>query len=256
MPANITNQRALFQYCLRLGDNNLVLGHRLSEWCGHGQILEEDIAMINIALDHVGQSRMMLQYAGEVEGKGRSEDDLAYLRDVMDFRNFMLVEQPNGDFAFTMVRQLLMTAYNFHLYIALLNSKDATIAAFAEKSLKEVTYHLRHTAEWVVRLGDGTEESKERTQNAFDDLWMFTGELFDMDEADEALIKEGIVPDLKGIKASWEKTIDEVLERATLTKPKSTFMMSGSRKGKHTEHLGYLLAEMQFLPRAYPGAKW
>jgi ring-1,2-phenylacetyl-CoA epoxidase subunit PaaC len=256
MSANITKQQALFEYCLRLGDNNLVLGHRLSEWCGHGPILEEDIAMINIALDHVGQSRMMLQYAAEVEGKGRSEDDLAYLRDVMDFRNFMLVEQPNGDFAVTMVRQLLMTDYNFHLYTALLSSKDATIAAFAEKSLKEVTYHLRHTAEWVVRLGDGTAESKERAQNAIDDLWMFTGELFDMDEVDAVLIKEGIVPDLKGIKASWDKTIDEVLERATLARPKSTFMMSGSRKGKHTEHLGYLLAEMQFLPRAYPGAQW
>lgn len=256
MPANITKQQALFQYCLRLGDNSLVLGHRLSEWCGHGPILEEDIAMINIALDLVGQSRTMLQYAGEVEGKGRSEDDLAYLRDVMDFRNFMLVEQPNGDFAVTLVRQMLMTAYNYHLYTALLSSKDATIAAFAEKSLKEVNYHLRHCSEWIVRLGDGTEESKERTQNALEDLWMFTGELFDMDEVDELLIKEGIAADLKTIRAEWDKTINEVLQRATLKRPESVFMMSGSRKGKHTEHLGYLLAEMQFLPRAYPGAEW
>lgn len=252
----ITKEQALFEYCLRLGDNSLVLGHRLSEWCGHGPILEEDIAMINIALDLIGQSRMMLQYAAEVEGKGRTEDDLAYLRDVMHFRNFMLTEQPNGDFAVTMVRQLLATAYNYHLYNELLKSKDATVAAFAEKSLKEVTYHLRHCSEWIVRLGDGTAESRERTQTALDELWMFTGEMFDMDEVDNLLNKEGIAADLAKVKASWTQTIDEVLERATLEKPKSSFMMSGSRAGKHTEHLGYLLAEMQFLPRAYPGAQW
>jgi ring-1,2-phenylacetyl-CoA epoxidase subunit PaaC len=256
MSANITKQQALFEYCLRLGDNNLIIGHRLSEWCGHGPILEEDIAMINIALDHVGQSRTLLQYAAEVEGKGRTEDDLAYLRDVMDFRNFMLTEQPNGDFAVTMMRQLFVTTFNYHLYEALQQSKDATLAAFAEKSLKEVTYHLRHTAEWVVRLGDGTAESRERAQSALDDLWMFTGEMFDMNKVDEVLIREGIAVDLNEIRKKWNATIDEVLERATLTKPESVFMMSGSQQGKHTEHLGYLLAEMQFLPRAYPGAQW
>lgn len=252
----ITKEQALFEYCLRLGDNSLVLGHRLSEWCGHGPILEEDIAMINIALDLVGQSRMMLQYAAEVEGKGRTEDDLAYLRDVMHYRNFMLAEQPNGDFAVTMVRQLLATVYNYHLYNELLKSKDATVAAFAEKSLKEVTYHLRHCSEWIVRLGDGTEESRERTQSALNDLWMFTGEMFDMDHVDDLLLKENIAADLGKVKEKWNQTIDEVLERATLEKPKSKFMMSGSKTGKHTEHLGYLLAEMQFLPRAYPGAQW
>ena len=256
MAASISKQEALFEYCLRLGDNSLVIGHRLSEWCGHGPILEEDIAMINIALDLVGQSRMMLQYAAEVEGKGRTEDDLAYLRDVLHFRNSLLTEQPNGDFAVTMMRQLFITAFNYHLYEALKSSKDETIAAFGEKSLKEVTYHLRHCGEWIVRLGDGTEESHDRAQSALDDLWMFTGDLFETTEGDQLLIKEGIAADLSGIRSKWEATIDEILERAKLEKPVSTYMMTGSRTGKHTEHLGYLLAEMQFLPRAYPGAKW
>jgi ring-1,2-phenylacetyl-CoA epoxidase subunit PaaC len=256
MAANVSKQQALFEYCLRLGDNSLVLGHRLSEWCGHGPILEEDIAMINIALDLVGQSRTMLQYAAEVEGKGRSEDDLAYLRDVMDFRNCLMAEQPNGDFAVTMMRQLLITALNYHLYEALTSSKDATVAAFAEKSLKEVNYHLRHCGEWIVRLGDGTEESHERAQTALDDLWMFTSDLFETTEGDELLIKEGIAADMKTIRQNWEATIKEILERATLKMPESTYMMTGSRTGKHTEHLGYLLAELQFLPRAYPGAQW
>lgn len=256
MAASISKQQALFEYCLRLGDNSLVLGHRLSEWCGHGPILEEDIAMINIALDLVGQSRTMLQYAAEVEGKGRSEDDLAYLRDVLGFRNSLLAEQPNGDFAVTMMRQFLITAFNYHLYETLKSSKDATIAAFAEKSLKEVSYHLRHSGEWIVRLGDGTEESHERVQTALDDLWMFTGDLFETTEGDELLVKEGIAADMNDIKVKWESTVNEVLEKATLKKPGSDYMMTGSRTGKHTEHLGYLLAEMQFLPRAYPGAEW
>ena len=247
----------LFEYCLRLGDNSLILGHRLSEWCGHGPILEEDIAMINIALDLVGQSRLMLSYAGKLEGKGRTDDDLAYHRDVMDFKNAMLLEQPNGDFGVTMTRQFLFDVFHYHLYEELKTSKDEHLAAIAEKSLKEITYHLRHSTEWMKRLGDGTEESHQRMQSAVDNLWMYTGDLFDTNEADEILIKEGIAPDLDTIKPKWDKMVKEVLTKATLKIPdNNTFMMMGSRTGKHTEHLGFILAEMQFLPRAYPAAKW
>lgn len=247
---------ALFEYCLRIGDNSLILGHRLSEWCGHGPILEEDIALINIALDLIGQSRFIYSYAAELEGKGRTEDDLAYLRDVMQFKNSVLVEQPNGDYAKTIVRQFLFTAYNYLFYKELQKSKNENLAAFAEKSLKEVTYHLRHSSEWVVRLGDGTEESKERTQNAIDELWMFTGDMFAGDAIDELLLKEKIAVDLSKLKTEWDKLIEEVFTKATLTIPSNAFMMIGGKEGKHTEHLGYLLAEMQFLPRAYPGANW
>lgn len=250
------SDEALFQYCLRLGDSSLVLGHRLSEWCGHGPILEEDIALTNIALDLIGQSRILLSHAAEVEGKGRTEDDLAYLRDVMNFRNFLLVEQPNGDFACTMARQFLYSNYCYHLYAELKNSSNSILAAFAEKSLKEITYHLRHCSEWVVRLGDGTEKSKYKIQAAFDDLWMFTSDMFAMDEVDSTLIKEGVAVDLNLVKNKWDKTVTEILAKAKLNIPQNSFMLVGSREGKHTEHLGYLLAEMQFLPRAYPGAKW
>lgn len=250
-------KEALFEYCLRLGDTSLILGHRLSEWCGHGPILEEDIAMANLSLDLIGQSRMILSYAGEVEGNGRTEDDLAYHRDAMQFRNVLLAEQPNGDFAVTMTRQFFISMYNFYLYEALKQSKDKTIAAFAEKSLKEVAYHVRHSSDWMLRLGDGTEESHSRTQTAVDDLWIFTDDLFQMNEADELLIKEGIAVDLKVIKEKWKTHVEDILKKATLTFPQiNNFMRTGSREGKHTEHLGYILAEMQFLPRAYPDAKW
>jgi ring-1,2-phenylacetyl-CoA epoxidase subunit PaaC len=248
--------KALFEYALRLGDNSLILGHRLSEWCGHGPVLEQDIALTNIALDLVGQATLFLEYASRLENKGRSADDLAFLRDAMGFRNAMLVEQPNGDFAFTLVRQFLFDVHHYHFFNELQKSRDEQIAAIAIKSLKEITYHLRHSSEWVVRLGDGTEESHRRMQNAVNDLWEYTGGLFDMNEVDEALIREGIAVDQSTIFPLWEKTVKEVLERATLQYPADVYMHTGSLEGKHTEHLGYLLAEMQFLPRAYPGAKW
>lgn len=247
---------ALFQYCLRLGDSSVVLGQRLAECCGHGPILEEDIAMTNISLDLFGQARIILAYAGTAEGKGRTEDELAYLRDERDYYNVLLVEQPNGDFACTMVRQFLFSAYQYFLYEELQKSRDKTLAAFAEKSLKEVTYHLRHSSAWIIRLGDGTEESHQRTQCAVDDLWMYTGDFFDADVVDETLLKAGIAADLSQIKARWENKIAEVFAEATLTVPQKVWMASGSREGKHTEHLGFLLAEMQFLPRAYPETKW
>lgn len=252
------DSHSLFQYCLRIGDSSLILSQRLGEWCAHGPILEEDIAMTNIALDLLGQSRSMLSYAGEVESKGRSEDDLAYLRDGKDFRNFMLVEMPNGDFACTMLRQFLYSSFAYFFFTELKNSKDKTLSALAEKSLKEVTYHLRHSREWVIRLGDGTEESHQRIMNAVEVVWSYTAELFDMTENERQLVKEGVAVDLEKVKPLWEKTVKEVFAEATLNYPDSSkmYMAHGSNEGKHTEYLGYILAEMQFLPRAYPGAKW
>ncbi len=250
-------REALFEYCIRLGDTSLILGQRLAELCGHGPILEEDIAMSNMSLDLIGQARMLYSYAGEVEGKNRTEDDIAYERDARQYKNVLLAEQPNGDFATTMVRQLFVSVYQYHLYQALSNSKNETLASIAIKSLKEVTYHVRHAADWVLRLGDGTEESHERAQTAVNDLWIFTDDLFDGDEVDDILLKEKVGADLLQIKSAWEKQVKQVLSEATLTIPTiNSFMRTGSRKGNHTEYLGYMLAEMQFLPRAYPGTKW
>ena len=249
-------KEALFEYCLRLGDTSLILGHRLSEWCGHGPILEEDIALGNMALDLIGQARIIYTYAGELEGKGRDEDALAYHRDEREFRNLLIVEQPNGDYGQTLMRQFLYSAYVFFFYSELKQSKDKTLSAFAEKSLKEVAYHQLHSAGMVIRLGDGTEESHQRMKNAVDELWMFTGDMFEMDAVDEELIKAGIAVDLKKIFPLWENKVKEVFKEATLEVPKDVFMQHGSRKGIHTEHLGYILAEMQVLPRMYPDAKW
>ena len=247
---------SFFEYCLRLGDTNLILGHRLSEWCGHAPILEEDIALANMALDLLGHARILLTYAGEVEGKGRDEDALAYHRDEREYRNLLLAEQPNGDYGQTIMRQFLYSAYAFFFYSELKNSKDKTLSAFAEKSLKEVTYHLRHCSGMVIRLGDGTEESHQRMVNAVNELWRFTGDMFDMDETEAELIKAGIAVDMKKIFLLWENRVKEVFKEATLEVPQNVFMQSGSRKGIHTEHLGYILAEMQVLPRMYPHAKW
>lgn len=253
---NTENRNFLFEYCLRLGDTSLILAQRLGEWCGHGPILEEDIALTNIALDEIGQAVAFLKYAGEVEGKGRSEDDLAYMRGEREFRNLLLAEQPNGDFGQTILKQFLVSTFQYFLFTELKNSKDKTIAALAEKSLKEVTYHFRHSSEWVKRLGDGTEESRQRIVDALDDLWMYTGDMFDMDEVDAALIKEGIAVDLSAIRSSWEKKVKEIFTDATLSIPENAFMIRGSREGKHTEYLGHMLAEMQSLTRAFPGAQW
>jgi ring-1,2-phenylacetyl-CoA epoxidase subunit PaaC len=252
----MTTQEAKFEYLLRLGDSSLIIGHRLSEWCGHGPILEEDIALINIALDFVGNATSLLTYAGQVEGKGRNEDDLAYMRDEREYRNLLITEQPNGDYAFTIARQFLFDTYMFFLYEELKSSKDETIAAIAVKSHKEITYHLRHTSEWMFRLGDGTPESHMRLQSAINELWMYTPEMFEMDEVDAILSKENIVPDLNKIKAEWEKRVKEVIAEATLILPETTFRQTGSRQGKHSEHLGFLLAEMQYVHRSFPEAKW
>ncbi|MEO6903799.1 MAG: 1,2-phenylacetyl-CoA epoxidase subunit PaaC [Bacteroidia bacterium] len=249
-------QEAKFEYLLRLGDSSLIIGHRLSEWCGHGPILEEDIALTNMALDFVGNATALLTYAAQIEAKGRTEDDLAYLRDEREYRNLLLTEQPNGDFAATITRQFFFDAYLFFLYEGLKLSKDEMIAALAVKAHKEITYHMQHTTEWMYRLGDGTTESHQRLQNAVNDLWAYTAELFDMDEVDAILIKEGIATDLNKIKTQWEHCVNEVLTKATLEKPTTTFKQKGSREGKHSEHLGFLLAEMQYVYRAYPQVKW
>ena len=247
---------ALFNYTLRLGDTNLILGQRLSEWTGHGPFLEEDLALTNIALDITGAAKSFLEYAASVENKGRTEDDLAYFRNDRQFFNVQLTELPNGDYARTIVRQVFMDCFDFYFYQELSKSKDETLAGIAQKSIKEVTYHLRHSSSWVERFGDGTNESHIKAQTALNELWQFTDELFEMNEVDEVLIKEGISVDLSIVKTKWDQYITELLNKSTLSKPENVFMQTGSRKGVHTEHLGYILAEMQALPRMYPNAKW
>jgi len=249
-------ESALFTYTLRLADNALILGHRLSEWCGHAPVLEEDLALANMALDLIGQARSFYAYAGEVEGRGRDEDALAYRRDVTEFRNVLLVERPNGDFAMTIVRQLFYAAFAHPYFEALARSTDATLAAIAAKAVKEMAYHARHAAEWTIRLGDGTAESHARAAGAVEELWPFTGELFEVDDADHDLIESGIAPDPAAIRPAWERTIGEVLAQATLTRPRASWMQTGGRTGRHSEHLGHILAELQFLQRAYPDARW
>ena len=246
----------LFDYLLRLGDNSLILGQRLAEWCGHAPILEEDLALTNIGLDLIGQSRMLLTYAGEVEGNGRDEDRLAFHRDTMDWRNLLLLEQPNGDFAKTMARQLFFDAFQYLQYEALCSSSDERLAGIAAKSLKEITYHRRHSADWVIRLGDGTDESHGKMQLAINELWGFLPEMFDMDAVDDAMFADGIGVDAASLRAAWDDYINGILAEATLTRPEESWSVRGSREGKHSEHLGYILADMQFLQRAYPDAKW
>ncbi len=247
---------SLFEYTLRLGDDSLILGHRLSEWCGHGPVLEEDIAMTNIALDLVGQATSLLNYAGEVEGKERDGDSLAFLRFDREYKNLLLVEQPNGDFAITMVRQFLFDAYRKPLFERMQNSKDTMLASIAEKSLKETRYHLKHSSEWVIRMGDGTEESNRRAQEAVNTLWRYTSELFIIDELESKMADQGISPNLMEIEDDWKKTVDAVFKEATLTIPKNNWKQSGGRNGMHSEHLGYILTELQYMQRAYPNMKW
>lgn len=248
--------KELFEYTLRLGDDSLILGHRLSEWCGTGPILEEDIAMTNFSLDLIGQATSFLKYAGEVEGKGRSEDDLAYLRIDREYKNLLLVEQPNGDFGDTMVRQFFFDTYRYLLFSKLIHSTDETIKGIAEKSLKETKYHLKHSSEWVIRLGDGTEESHRRVQESVNTLWRYTAELFYTDQCDEKLTIEGIIPDLSSIEEEWLKHVKMILDEATLTIPENNWKFQGGRVGSHSEHLGYILTELQYVQRAYPNMEW
>jgi ring-1,2-phenylacetyl-CoA epoxidase subunit PaaC len=246
-----------FEYLLRLGDNCLILGHRLSEWCGHAPVLEEDIALANVALDLIGQARFWLGLAGEVEGEGRDADKLAYLRDARAFRNLLLVEQKNGDFAVTMTRQFFFDAWHYLLLRELQGSADPRVAEIAAKAIKEVAYHLERSRDWIVRLGDGTEESHRRMQQAVDRLWAYTGELFETDDVDRALIARGVAVDLATLREPWLEVVRATLAEATLVQPDpDAWMQRGGKRGLHTEQLGYLLAEMQFVQRAYPGATW
>ena len=246
----------LKSYILRLGDNSLILSHRLAEYSSRGPFLEEDLAISNIALDHLGQAELLLRYAAELDGNEKSEDDLAYRRPESEYTNAQLVEQPNTDFAYIIARQYFIDIYNFYLYDHLKKSKDETLGAIAAKAVKEVKYHLRRSSEWIIRLGRGTEESHNRIQQAVDDLWMFTGELFEMTESDRVLLQDGIIPDQAEIKSLWDKHIEDTFAQANISKPENEFMMSGGRDGVHSEYLGHILSEMQYLQRAYPEATW
>jgi len=247
---------ALFSYLLRLGDDRLVLGHRLSEWCGHGPILEEDIALANISLDLIGEATLLLKLAGQVEGKGRNEDALAYFRDAIDYRNALLVELPIGDFAVTMVRQLFFSVFSLLEMEALQRSAHVDLAGIAAKAVKESRYHVRHSAQWVITLGDGTGESRARAQRAVDDLWRYTGEFFIADPVDRDVAASGLGVDPSTLAEPWRAQVEEVLRRATLTAPNVKFMQRGGRDGRHTEHLGHMLAEMQIVARSHPEATW
>lgn len=246
----------LVLYTLRRADDALILGHRLSEWCGHAPMMEEDMALANMGLDLLGQARELYSYAARVEGKGNDEDKFAYLRDVRQYRNLLLLEQPNGDFAHTMVRQFFYSAFADLYWRAMMKSSDATLAAVAAKSEKESAYHVRHSSEWIVRLGDGTAESHARAQTAIDDLWAFTGEMFEADESERGSIDPGISIDPAGLRLQWLKSVAGVVNEATLALPKSDWMQQGGRDGRHSEHLGHLLSELQSMQRTFPGATW
>ncbi|MDZ4663680.1 MAG: 1,2-phenylacetyl-CoA epoxidase subunit PaaC [Bacteroidota bacterium] len=246
----------LFNYCLRLADDSLILGHRLSEMCSKGPVIEEDLALTNIALDHIGRAQAILKYAGEIEAKGRTEDDIAYRREEREYKNHLITEQPNGDFANVIARQLYISLFEMLFYSELEKSNDKTIAAIASKTIKEIKYHLIHATDWTIRLGDGTEESHLRMQKAIEDLWMYTGELFEMDEVDLFMAKNGIGVDLTPMKIQWEQQLTTILNEATLKMPSASYMQTGSRNGMHTENLGHILSEMQYLQRTYPDAKW
>lgn len=245
-----------FKYIIQQADNSLILGQRLSEWCGHGPVLEQDIALTNISLDLIGQARLFYQYAAELQGEGKTEDDLAYLRDAWDFHNVLLVEQPNGDFAQTVVRQFFYDTFSCYFYEALASSNDERLVSIAAKSHKEALYHMKWSGDWVIRLGDGTEESKERAQKAVNDLWSYKDEIIKPNTVDQNAADEGYGVDLNELKAKRDQKILEVLNEATLEIPEGTYAHKGGKEGTHTEHLGYILAELQFLQRAYPGNQW
>jgi ring-1,2-phenylacetyl-CoA epoxidase subunit PaaC len=252
----IVSESPLVLYTLRRADDALILGHRLSEWCGHAPMLEEDMALANIALDLLGQARELYSHAAKVEGRDNNEDKLAYLRDVRQYRNLLLAEQPNGDFARTIVRQFFYSAFADLYWRAMMTSSDPTLAAIAAKSEKESAYHLRHSSEWIVRLGDGTDESHRRTQTAIDDLWAFTGEMFVVDDSERALIDAGIAVDPESLRSRWLQTVSDVVGEATLAVPKNDWMQQGGRSGRHSEHLGHLLSELQSMQRTFPGVTW
>lgn len=254
---NALENKQLISYLLHLADDALIMAHRNSEWCGHGPVLEQDIALTNIALDLLGQARNFYQYAASLKGEGATEDTLAYLRKENQYKNCLLAEQPNGDWGKTILRQYFFSAYQYYFLKRLRNSKDQQIAAIAEKSLKEVTYHLRWSSEWVIRLGDGTDESNLRMKNAIDQLWMFTGEMFELTAYEKAALHFGVGVDLAEVKIEWQNHLLQTFEEANLPVPdNNAWMQAGGKVGRHTEQLGYILTEMQYLQRTYQGCEW
>ena len=254
--ADVRSKEAVKQYAIRLGDDALVLGHRLSEWCSYGPFLEEDLALTNVALDFIGRARMFYGYAAELAADGSTEDTYAYTRDCRDFGNLLIHELPRGDFAFSMARQYLVDAYTLAYMEALQQSADPTLAAIADKVVKESRYHLRRSRDWVLRLGDGTAESHQRMQRALDDLWGYTPELFAQDELEQSLAAAGIAVDAAALRPAWERAVTGTLAEATLQVPAGGWEVSGGRQGIHTESLGHMLSELQFMQRAYPGLEW
>ena len=252
----MSQNNSLFNYILKIADNQLILGHRLSEQSSKGPFLEEDIACSNIALDLIGAANSLYIYAAAIQGENKSEDDLVFLRSERDYKNVLLVEQPNTDFAFLMLRQFLFDTYDFYFQQALLNSKDETLAAIAAKTLKESTYHLRHSGNWMIRLGDGTTESATRLINAMNQLWCYIDELFEQDETELALVAQGIAVDTNAIKTQFDSHVASIMQSAGMDIPTNIFMQRGGKHGVHTEHLGFLLAEMQYVHRSFPGVKW
>jgi len=249
-------RQQLFEYVLQLADTSLILGHRLSEWCGHGPILEQDLAMANIGLDLLGETRSLYQYAAELEGQDRTEDDLAFLRLATEYRNPLLVEQPNGDFAATITRQFLFDNFHYHFLRQLVSSPDERLAAIAEKAVKEAAYHLKWSSEWVIRLGDGTAESRLRLDKALAGLWRYSGELTTPTALEKSLQAAGLIPDYAALLPAMTAHLAHVFGEATVPVPAGVFMMTGGKEGRHTEHLGYILAELQYMQRTYPGLKW
>ena len=244
------------EYVVRLGDDALILGHRLSEWCRNAPFLEEDLALSNVALDFIGRARMFYTYAAELSGQDVTEDTFAYQRDCRDFKNHLIHELPRGDFAFTMVRQYFVDVYSLAFMTSLLESSDSRLAAIAGKAIKESEYHLRRSEEWMMRLGESTQESHRRLQSAVDELWRFTGELFDQDSPERELVANGVAVDTRALEADWNQTITATMSKISIEIPKDELQVTGGREGKHTEFLGFLLSELQFLQRANPGLEW
>jgi ring-1,2-phenylacetyl-CoA epoxidase subunit PaaC len=252
----MSDKNLILQYTVRLGDDALILGHRLSEWCRNGPFLEEDIALSNSALDYIGRARMFYGYAAELSDADKTEDDFAYLRDCREYQNLLINELPKGDFAWTMARQLIMDVYYFNFLSALCDSADPTLAAIAAKAVKETKYHLRRSTDWVLRLGDGTEESHARMQKAFDDIWGYIPEIFEQDELEQKLVEKGVAVNTAKLQARWQETMQAILAEATVELPEISWTVRGGRCGYHTEHLGHLLSELQYMQRTYPGLQW
>jgi ring-1,2-phenylacetyl-CoA epoxidase subunit PaaC len=252
----MTEQEVLSDYILHLADNSMILGQRCAEWCGHGPVLEQDIALTNIALDLIGEARSLYHYAADIKGGNATEDSEAFLRDVLQYRNCLLTEQANTDWAYTIVRQFFYDTFHYHLHKQLSESSDIRLKEIALKTIKESTYHLKWSSEWMIRLGDGTEVSRNKMQAAVNDLWEYTGEFFMPSETETKALAMGVGADLSKIAPLWRSKVEEVMEEATLSIPSSNYQQKGGKKGYHSEHLGYILAEMQYLQRAYPGAEW